>query len=180
MPQVEIFTRVDNTSLVEKWILEDQLDLGLVEGPVFSPHIKEETLCNDDLVIICGPGHPLWGKEHIQIAELAGFAFIIREPGSGTRNVFEKDMSEAGADWKIAGVYNNTEAIKHAVRSNLGLAVVPKISVEEEVSRGVVRPIKVQGLRLKRKFNLVYHRQKFFTHAIVTFMECCKNYPLPS
>ena len=179
-PQVDIFTQVDNTSLIEKLILEDQLDIGLVEGPVYSPHIKEETLCNDDLVIICGPGHPLWEKSNISIAELAGFAFIIREPGSGTRDVFEKDMREAGAEWKIAGVYNNTEAIKHAVRGNLGLAVVPKISVEEEVARGVVRQIEVQGLRLQRKFNLVYHRQKFFTHAMETFIECCKNYPLPS
>jgi LysR family transcriptional regulator, transcriptional activator of the cysJI operon len=180
LPQVDIFTQVDNTSLIEKLILEDQLDIGLVEGPVYSPHIAEETLCNDDLVIICGPGHPFWDRTHISIADLSGFAFIIREPGSGTRDVFEKDMSAAGADWKIAGVYNNTEAIKHAVRSNLGLAVVPKISVEEEVARNVVRQIEVQGLRLKRKFNLVYHRQKFFTHAIKSFIDCCKKYPLPS
>jgi LysR family transcriptional regulator, transcriptional activator of the cysJI operon len=180
MPQVDIFTQVDNTSLIEKLILEDQLDIGLVEGFIYSPHIAEETLCNDSLVIICGPGHPFWEKGSVSIAELAGSAFIIREPGSGTRDEFEKDMSEAGADWKIAGVYNNTEAIKHAVRGNLGLAVVPKISVEEEVARGVVRQIEVQGLKLKRKFNLVYHRQKFFTHAIETFIDCCKNYPLPS
>ena len=179
-PQVDIFTQVDNTSLIEKLILEDQLDIGLVEGPIYSPHIKEETLCNDDLVIICGSGHLLWEKSNISIAELTGFAFIIREPGSGTRDVFEKDMREAGAEWKISGVYNNTEAIKHAVRGNLGLAVVPKISVEEEVARGVVRQVEVSGLRLKRKFNLVYHRQKFFTHAMEVFIECCKNYPLPS
>ena len=180
MPHVDIFTQVDNTSLIEKLILEDQLDIGLVEGLIHSPHIAEETLCNDDLVIICGPGHPFWEKAIVSISELAGSAFIIREQGSGTRDEFEKDMYEAGAEWKIAGVYNNTEAIKHAVRGNLGLAVVPKISIEEEVARGVVRQIEVKGLKLKRKFNLVYHRQKFFTHALKTFIDCCKNYPLPS
>jgi DNA-binding transcriptional LysR family regulator len=180
MPAVEIFTQVDNTSVIEKLILEDRLDLGLVEGPIYSPHIQEEMLSDDDLIIICGPGHPLWGRKKIEISELAGGAFIIREPGSGTRDIFERVMTEAGANWKIAGVYNNTEAIKQAVRGNLGLAVVPKISVEEEIARGLVREIEVKNLNLKRKFNLVYHRQKFFTPAIQIFIQTCKKTPLCS
>jgi DNA-binding transcriptional LysR family regulator len=177
MPFVEIFTQVDNTSVIEQFILEDQLDLGLVEGPIYSAHIREEKISDDDLVIICGLGHPLWGKKTIEIQELAGNAFIIREPGSGTRNLFERVTNEAGANWKIAGVYNNTEAIKWAVRGNLGLAVVPRISVTEEIERGLVKAIEVEGLNLKRKFNLVYHQQKFLTSAIQTFMQVCKGDP---
>jgi len=176
MPSVDIFTLVDNTSVIEKLILEDELDLGLVEGPIYSKHIHEEKLSDDDLVIICGPGHSLWNKEKIPIHELAGNAFIIRESGSGTRDIFERLMSEAGANWKIGGVYNNTEAIKQAVRGNLGLAVVPKIAVKEEIERGLVRVIEVVGLDLKREFNLVYHRQKFFTSAIQTFIRICMNF----
>jgi LysR family transcriptional regulator, transcriptional activator of the cysJI operon len=176
IPSVDIFTQVDNTSVIEQQILEDRLDLGLVEGPIYSPHMREEKLSDDNLVIICGPGHPFWNQPKIKIAELVGKAFIIREPGSGTRNIFERLMNEAGANWKIAGVYNNTEAIKYAIRGNLGLAVVPYISVEEEISRGLVREIEVKGLNLKRKFNLVYHRDKFFTHAIHTFIRVCRNH----
>lgn len=174
MPGVEIFTQVDNTRVIEKLILEDGLDLGLVEGLIYSPHIREEMLSDDDLTIICGPGHALWGKSKIQIAELAGNAFIIRESGSGTRDIFERVMSGAGAHWKIAGVYNNTEAIKQAVRANLGLAVVPKISIEEEIDRSLVWSIEVKDLNLKRKFNLVYHHQKFFTNALQAFIRTSK------
>ena len=175
MPSVEIYTLVDNTSVIEKLLGEDQLDLGLVEGPIYSSRIREDKLCDDDLVIICGPGHPLWGCKRINISDLAGNAFIVRETGSGTRDVFERLMVEVNAAWKIAGVYNNTEAIKHAVRGNLGLAVVPAISVEEEIEHGLVQSIDVNGLNLKRKFNVVYHREKFFTPAIQTFIEVCKS-----
>lgn len=175
MPNVEIFTLVDNTSVIEKMILEDDLDVGLVEGPIYSPYIQSEKFSDDDLIIICGPGHPLWGKEKIEIDDLAGKAFIIREPGSGTRDIFERVMSGVGANWKIAGVYNNTEAIKQAVRGNLGLAVVPKIAVEEEIERGLVMEIGVKDLNLKRKFDLLYHRDKFFTTAIQTFIRTCKK-----
>ena len=174
MPGVEIFTLVDNTAVIEKLLLADQLDLGLVEGPVYSPHLREEMLSDDDLIIICGPGHPFWGKAQINIAELAGQAFIIREPGSGTRDIFERVMQGAEASWKIAGVYNNTEAIKQAVRGNLGLAVVPKISIADETERSLVWAVEVEGLNLKRKFNLVVHRQKFVTRALQSFIQTCQ------
>jgi DNA-binding transcriptional LysR family regulator len=52
MPEVEIFTLVDNTAVIEKLLLADQLDLGLVEGPVYSPHLREDILSDDDLIII--------------------------------------------------------------------------------------------------------------------------------
>ena len=175
MPDVEIYTQVDNTSVIERLILEDRLDIGLVEGPVYSPYMLEELLCEDELIIICGPDHPLWNTHNIDIHMLAGYGFIIREPGSGTRDIFEQVMNEAGANWKIAGVYNNTEAIKQAARGNLGLAIVPKISVEEEIDRGLVREIEIKDMNFTRKFNLVYHRQKFFTIAIQTFMHTCKK-----
>ena len=84
-------------------------------------------------------------------------------------------MNKAGASWKIAGVYNNTEAIKQAARENLGLAIVPKISVEEEMDRGLVREVQIKDMSFTRKFNLVYHRQKFFTIALQTFMRTCKK-----
>jgi DNA-binding transcriptional LysR family regulator len=96
MPKAEIFTRVDNTSVIEKLILEDQLDLGLVEGPIHSPFIREEAFSDDELVVICGPGHSLWGRTIIDTNDLAGNAFIIRESGSGTRDIFERVMSELG------------------------------------------------------------------------------------
>jgi DNA-binding transcriptional LysR family regulator len=171
MPKAEIFTMVENTGVIEKLILEDGLDLGLVEGPIHSPFIREEPFSDDELVIICGSGHPFWGRATIDPDDLSGKAFIIREPGSGTRDIFERDMNELGVVWKVAGVYNNTEAIKQAVRGNLGLGIVPKISIEEEIDRKQVWVLEVSGLNLKRKFNLVYHHQKFFTTAI----QICKN-----
>lgn len=177
MPQIDTFTRVDNTSIIEKLILEDHLDLGLVEGPTYSPQLREEKLSDDYLIIICGPGHPFWDRQTIELNELSGRAFIMREPGSGTRDIFERAISGVGVNLKIAGVYNNTEAVKQAVRGNLGLAVVPKLSAEEEIDRGLVRSIEVKGLNLRRKFNLVYHRQKFITIAIQTFIETSKKYP---
>jgi len=173
MPDVELFSLIDNTEVIEKLILEDRIDLGLVEGPVKSPDIVEKTIRGDDLVVICAPKHPLSRKKKVVIADLAEFPFIIREPGSGTRAIFENAMREAGVAWKNIGVYNNIEAIKHAVQANLGLAVVPRISIEEELKAGSIVRVKVEGLKLIRKFNFIYHRQKFFTKAMQALIDSC-------
>ena len=175
LPAAEVFTLVDNTSVIEKWILEDRIDLGLVEGPVYSTDIVEEVLRGDELTLICAPQHPLARTGVAAVAGLSGSAFITREPGSGTRDVFEHAMQEAGVAWKTAGVYNNTEAIKRAVRANLGLAVVSKISVEEETRQGLLVAVDVDGLKLKRKFSVISHRQKFFTQAMRAFMDCVRE-----
>ena len=171
MPDVEVFTLVDNTNVIEKWIMEDRIDLGLVEGPVSSADIVITNIRDDHLVVICAPGHPLSQQKRISAADLSEARFIIREAGSGTRAIFENAMREAGITWKVAGLYNNNESIKHAVRANLGLAVVPWLSVEEEVKLGQIVSLDVRDLKLTRKFNCIYHRQKFFTLAMRVMLD---------
>jgi DNA-binding transcriptional LysR family regulator len=171
MPHVEVFTLVENTNVLQKMLLEDRIDIGLVEGPVNSPDIIEKNIRDDELVVVCAPQHPLAKKKKVAISNLTGLSFIVREPGSGTRAIFENAMQDAGVTWKPAGIYNNIEAIKHAVRANLGLAVVPRISIGEELKAGSIVRIKVAGLKLMRKFNFIYHRQKFFTKAMQTLID---------
>jgi DNA-binding transcriptional LysR family regulator len=175
MPQVEIFSAIDNTDIIQKLILEDRIDIALVESPVNSPDIVEKNIRDDELIVICSPKYPLSKKSKVIKSDLAGHSFIIREPGSGTRAIFENAMSEAGLSWKRGGVYNSTEAIKNAVIANLGLAVVSRFSIEDELEAGEIVAIKVEGLRLTRKFKFIYHRQKFFTKAMQVLISCCKG-----
>jgi DNA-binding transcriptional LysR family regulator len=173
MPQLEIFSAIDNTDVIQKLILEDRIDIALVESPVDSPDIVEKDIRDDELVIICSPKHPLSQKAPVRKSDLSGLPFIIREPGSGTRTIFENAMRQAGISWKRRGVYNSTEAIKHAVIANLGLAVVSRYSIREELRAGSVALVRVDGLRLARKFRFIYHRQKIFTKAMQVLMESC-------
>lgn len=176
LPEVEIFTRVENTREIERLLLEDKLDLGLVEGLIHSPDIVEETVLDDELTIVCAPGHPLAGRGQLAPAELAPFAFIVREEGSGTREVFANQMQSAGVAWQEAGIYNSSEAIKRAVELDLGLAVLPTLAIRQEIESGSICPLRVDGLNLRRKFNLVFHRQKYFTRAMREFSVCLNDW----
>lgn len=174
--QVDLFSLVDNTRVIEHLILEDKIDLGVVEGSITSKFLEEQKLCTDELVIVCGNEHPFFSKPDVRISELAGERFLIRESGSGTRDLFELRMKQIGLEWKIAGVYSNTESIKQAVCSSLGLAALPKIAIIEEEQKGLVKGIAIKGLELERNFNLVYHKQKFFTPAMQKFVSICTDH----
>jgi DNA-binding transcriptional LysR family regulator len=175
MPQAEIFTLVDNTNVIQQSILEDRVDIGFVESPASSHDIVEKNIRDDELIVISSPKHPLSQKKNVTKADLADQSFIIREPGSGTRAIFESAMRDAGLPWKVAGIYNNTEAIKHAVKADLGLGIVSMFSIEEELGTDSICPIQVRGMRLVRKFNFIYHRQKFFTKAMQVLVDSCTD-----
>ncbi len=168
-PQVEVFSQVENTWDIEQFLLEDRLDLGLVEGRVHSADLVEEAIVSDKLSIVCAPEHPLAALTYITPADLSPYAFIVREVGSGTREIFTNQMLAAGATWKEAGIYNSSEAIKRAVLKNLGLAVLPLTAITQEVEHGTLQTLSVDGLNLQRQFNLIYHRQKYFSTAMQTF-----------
>jgi len=170
---VEVTTTVDNTKVIEEMILSDKIDIGLVEGFIHSPDIIEEPFYDDELVLICHSKHPWAVKGYIAAEELDGCPFIIREKGSGTRELFEAEMAVAGLKWTTVGVYNNAEAIKNAVAAEMGVAVISRLAVEREVQMGDIKIVEIKGLHFMRKFNLVYHKNKFFSNALLKFKEVC-------
>lgn len=170
---VEVTTTVDNTKVIEEMILFDKIDIGLVEGFIHSSDIIEEPFYDDELVLICHSKHPWTVKGYIAAEELDGCPFIIREKGSGTRELFEAEMAVAGLKWTTVGVYNNAEAIKNAVAAEMGVAVISRLAVEREVQRGDIKIVEIKGLHFMRKFNLVYHKNKFFSNALLKFKEVC-------
>jgi len=170
-PEIDVFTRVDNTNVIEKLILEDRLDLGFVEGPTVSPDIIEKTIRDDDLVVISSPRHILASRKKLATTDLSGMKFLVRESGSGTQAIVDNALLEAGIPWKVAGIYNNNESIKHAVQADLGLAIISRLWVEEEVRNGQIVLLRFPALKLTRKFNCIYHRQKFFTSSMQTLVD---------
>jgi LysR family transcriptional regulator, transcriptional activator of the cysJI operon len=170
MPDAEIFTVVDNTRLIEQHVLNDQVDIGIVEGPIHSSQIIEKAICDDELIVISASCHPLASRSLIGISDLTGQAFIMREEGSGTREIFETAMQSAGVTWKTVGVYNNNAAVQNAVAANLGLAVISRMAVQNELANHVLVALNIQGVSLHRKFNLIHHRHKFFTPVLQAFI----------
>ena len=167
---VEVFSRVENTKVIGQFLLEDKLDFGLLEGLIHSPELAQHYFLDDDLAIVCAADHPLANQQVLSPEDLAAHGFILREEGSGTREVFATQMRSLGITWIEVGVYNSTDAIKYAVQNNLGLGVLPILAIQQELLERSLRLLPVSGLNLRRRLNLVFHRQKFFTGVMKAFV----------
>lgn len=170
-PKVKVVSTVNNTTVIEEMLLADQLDIGLVEGKVQSSGIVHMSFMEDELVLVSAPAHPFGRRGKITLAELEEADVIVREAGSGTRNLFESVMTERGINWNVIGVYNNAESIKNAVSIGLGVSVISWMAVQKEIERRELAIIEIEGVSFKRQFSVIYHRNKYLSPILKRLIE---------
>lgn len=174
-PGARFEVHVDNTASVLEKLSTARLDVALVEGRVEGPGLWSERLCTDELVLLCSPRHPWAGQPRVDVKALAGEGFLLREPGSGTRETFVAAMAERDLDWWCAGEVADTEALVALVAEGLGCAFLSGPSVRAAIHQGHVVPIAVSGFALKRDFRLVIHEAKWMSPSLVEFSDCARE-----
>jgi len=169
-PQTDVEVFEDNTERIEDLILHDQIDIGLVEGDTTSPDILNRPFMDDELVLICGANHRFAKLPFVEPHELETEKFIIREKGSGTRRTFEDRMTADHLTWKVIWTCNNADTIKMAVAEGLGVSVISQLAVKNEAASGLLCQLKVKGIRFKRQFKIIYHKNKYLTEPMKQFI----------
>lgn len=152
-PKVRLRVWTANTRHVASAFLERRLDLALVEGPVDDRRLEILPWRRDELAVIAPPDHPLAKKRRVSPADLAETAFIVRERGSGTRQVATDALSAIGISVPIVLVLSSTEAIKQAVGAGLGLAIVSQAAIADQVALGRISVLRIPGLSFPRALN---------------------------
>lgn len=175
-PFLKIQAVVRNTKDIEGLIAGNSIDFAVIEGNVHTHDIITRAFMNDELVLVCGKSHPLYKTGQISPYELEDLDFVVREPGSGTRELFESVMTANGINWKIVWECNGTDGIKNAVRSGIGVTVISKRLVESEVAEKELRIVKVRGLDFKRKFSIAYHKNKYIPESMKAFFNLCYEF----
>ncbi|MBP2627716.1 MAG: transcriptional regulator, LysR family [Firmicutes bacterium] len=176
-PHVKMIATVNNTKIIEGMLLLDELDIGLVEGKIHSQGILSQSFMEDELVLVTGIFHPLTKKSRVKLADIDHTEFIVREEGSGTRELFESVMASRGISWRVAGVYNNAETIKKFISAGLGISVMSRMAVEKEVQRNELAIIEFDDVYFKRQFSIVRHKNKFIFPVLDDFIQVCIGYP---
>lgn len=175
-PRNQITSVIQNTSVLEKMLLSDALDIVLIEGHVQSEYLFVEPFCHDELVFVAAPDYFLLRRGEITCEDLPAASFYVREEGSGTRKLLEEVLHENRVKINISGVYNNAEAIKKAVGAGLGVSVISKLAVKDEVAEGKLVIFKVGTLSFQREFSIVYHKNKYLSQEIKHIIVLCKDW----
>lgn len=166
---------VDNTSTIEELIKTNQLDVAIVEGAISCDELIQIPIYKDELVIIVGKGHPFYQKERATLDELKNEIWIAREEGSMNRNQYEQLLAEKNYSTKHKWICSNTETIKQTVSRGRGLAIISKLLIQKELSEGLLRILPIDDLHVMRDINLIYHKDKFISPTLKTFIEVCNH-----
>lgn len=177
-PGIEIRAVVAPSDQLEQKLLANELDLALIEGITHDPALISEEYMEDRLTVICPAAGEFLKKETLTLEEFKRQRFLLRERGSGTREVFDRAAEAAGFTVTPVWEAMSTTALVNAVVNGLGVAVLPQRMVAGPVQRGLVTTVRVEGMDFLRKFHIVYHCEKHLTTAAEAFLDLCRNYEL--
>lgn len=168
-PDLPLELSVGNSQDVINAVLDFRVDIGLIEGPCHSTEIISEPWLEDELVVFAAPSSPLT-KGPVTLEQLAASPWILRERGSGTRELVDYLLLSHLPRFQMAMELGNSEAIKHAVRHGLGISCLSRRVIAEQLQAGTLSEVPVPLPRLARTLWRVHHRQKHISNAITRFL----------
>jgi DNA-binding transcriptional LysR family regulator len=155
-------------------LAENTCDMVIMGRPPMEADCVSEVFLEDPLVVIAAANHPLVAERAIPLSKLSQEPFIMREPGSETRDEIERYLAQRGITLAVSMVIDSNEAIKQAVQAGLGVAIVPLHSVSLEVKTKHLTVLDVEEMLLQRSWFLVYRKGKRFSRVAEAF----KNFVL--
>ncbi|MDW7740426.1 MAG: selenium metabolism-associated LysR family transcriptional regulator [Bacillota bacterium] len=170
-----------DTSAVLEGLLNYSYDLGFVGLVKPEERLTFIPLVNDELVLCTGKG--LLGNEiypdGVPVKELFRHHLIMREKGSATRQLMEKEMTDHGhklSDFRGITYINSMEGTKQAVKEGLGIAILSKLSIQDMLEANSIDIYRIKGIEIHRQLYLVYHHSRVLGSAAQKF----KDYAMTS
>ena len=173
-PNTPLELNVGNTNDVINAVADFRVDLGLIEGPCQMPALIPQPWLDDELVVFVAPDNPLAGRA-VSLESLAREPWILRERGSGTREVLDHLLLPQLPDFNLVMELGNSEAIKHAVRHGIGISCLSRRVIAEQLSSGSLVEIHLPFAPMVRKLYLIHHRQKHISGALSRFLTYCRE-----
>jgi DNA-binding transcriptional LysR family regulator len=178
-PAVRMELDSSNTESVADAIATGRAALGLVEGPPHSSQVRSEIWLADELVLLVPPSHEWASQRSITLQQLAAAPLLMRERGSGTREVIETTLDDAGLparDLRLAMELNSTEAILGCIESGVGVGFVSRSAVQRQLAIGTLAIVQVKGLSIPRDLLLLLPAGPEPTGAAAAMLELLRQH----
>lgn len=155
-PQVRVHLEIINTEYVIDGLLSYKYDLGVIEGPCDDTRLRQEIWCRDNLVIISASNHPYARQPSVSMAQLEEAKWVLREPGSGTRDTFDRAIHGHVQNLNVWREYDHVPVLISLVMNHYYLSCLPYRSVATQVESGSLSILPVSGLNMNRSFSFVW------------------------
>lgn len=173
-PQAQLALDVQNTRHVIESVRAFRSDLGFIEGSCQDPELEVTPWREDELVVFAAVQHPLAQLQKITWEQLAEADWILREPGSGTREVFDQLLGSYLGAVRVRLELSHGEAVQRAVEAGIGLGCASRLTLSDSLAQGRIVEIPAPQA-LTRTFYQVVHRKKYASPIQRAFSALCLN-----
>ena len=178
-PHFIISLKIADTKEIVQYVLQDNVEFGIIGAKLNHPSLHYEKYEEDEIIVVAPSDHPLTRKKKVNLEELLKEPWIIREEGSGTQMAIEKALRKKGKSLKQFNVVmemGSTSSVKEGVKAKLGLAFISRRAAEEELNRGFLSRIDVEGIGpISRQIYIVSHRGRTLSPIGMKFLRFLKR-----
>jgi DNA-binding transcriptional LysR family regulator len=172
---VNVHVEYRRSNQVYEDVLGNVVDLGLVAYPTKDPKLEVVPLRKDMLVLICHPQHPLAKNKGIKLKEIAGKKFIGFEPDIPTRRAIDRILKEQGVQVQHVMEFDNIETVKRAVEIDAGIAIVPRGTITQEISKQTLAEVRIEDAEFYRPLAAIHKKNKVLSPAMKQFLAVLKG-----
>jgi DNA-binding transcriptional LysR family regulator len=173
-PDVRVCLEIGDTDSIVDDTISGKLEVGVVGAQSEDSRILQEPLLQDELQLVVSPDHRWAAKAQVTLGMLQKEPFISREQGSGTLKTIQLVLAQKGLrveEFNILWQMGSTEAIREAVKNNLGVSILSRLAVAEDLDSGRLKAVDIEGTILKRRFYLTRARHRTLSPAAGAFIE---------
>ena len=156
-PEIKLSLINGNTEAIEKRLLKNEIDIGIVEGKPSNADIRYSSFLNDELLVFTSAQNTTIPSS-VTNDEFLKLPLVLRERGSGTLEIIEKNLQQGQINPKLLNVLlflGSTEAIKSFIKTGNGVGIVSRFAIEQELSNNIFRLINTSSLKFNRQFYFI-------------------------
>ena len=179
-PTIQTTLRIGGSRIVADQVMQGDVELGVIGARWNDPSLDWDKISSDELVLAVYPNHPFARKKQIQLDDLEKEHFLFRERNSGTQKVMVQLLEEHGFSTdrlSVVGEMGSTEAVRQAIKAEIGIAILSKRAVEEDVEAGKLKLVSIKNVSMKRPFYCVRRKKRKLSPLCAVFYEYLLNYP---
>jgi DNA-binding transcriptional LysR family regulator len=175
-PQIKIEVSRNVSEKIPLEVVERNLDFGFLSYDPMNPALQSIEVHRDELTLVVPPGHPLAGRKQVTVKELGEEQFVAHNVKTPSRSRIFDLFAQQRTPLNICIELATLETIKDFVRRNAGIAILPKLSVQDDIESGRLIEVPVKGMKIEKILRLIYRRESSLSHAAKSFLDLVKSW----
>lgn len=179
-PRVRLIIRQGTPADFHQWLRSNQADLAFsLDEAVREKDMTVKVLCEEPMVMVGSPDHPLTRRGSMELADIARESFIFAEQNCSYRSAIEKKLADLEIKPASSYEFDSIEAIKQFVQSGLGIALLPGAAVKKELASGSMADLHLVGDGIQMYTQVIHHKDKWISPALGALLELVNEYFQP-